>query len=98
MNYKELNQDWKKNHPWDGCIDINERKKHSSGLGATPALMVAKKGDADLFKLIHENGADIEAKCCFRRSKEEQVEPIHMAAEGGHQLIVSYILGHVSNI
>ena len=30
LTYKKMMTEWKLNHPWDGTIDVNERKHHDS--------------------------------------------------------------------
>ena len=59
LDYKTM-FDWKNNHPWDKQIDVNVRKKHKNKLGATPAFLAAKNGHAEILKLLHEHGAEIE--------------------------------------
>ena len=60
LNYKEICTQWKPNHPWDGKIDVNARKKHNKNLGVTPAFLAAKNGNVEIFKELHKNGALIE--------------------------------------
>mmetsp|Transcript_7764 Transcript_7764/g.12028 ORF Transcript_7764/g.12028 Transcript_7764/m.12028 type:complete len:308 (-) Transcript_7764:740-1663(-) len=92
LNYKEKHkEDWKANHPWDNKIDVNARKIHKSGLGASPAFLAAKKGHLEVFKLLHQHDAQIEGSK-FSMGENSDLECIHIAAKQGHHEIVLYIL------
>lgn len=96
LKYKEM-FDWKLNHPWDNRIDVNARKKHKKDLGVTPAFLAAKNGNVELFQLLHENGAIIEAVKCAIGGNQD-LEPIHIASKEGNFMIVQYILSKSKNL
>lgn len=65
LNYKsKLNQ--QRVHEWDDkgngepVIDVNARKPHKSGQGATPAFLAAKSGSLEVLIMLHERGAHLE--------------------------------------
>ena len=86
LNYKSK-YDWKINHPWDNKIDVNARKHHKKGLGVTPAFLAAKNGNVELFKLLHQEGAEIEGVKCAVGGNQD-LEPIHIAAREGNLLVI----------
>ena len=88
---------WKLNHPWDNKIEINIRKNHKNGLGVTPAFLAAKNGSLEIFKMLHEHGAEIENFKCGVGGNQD-LECIHIAAKEGNWSIVQYILSKSTNM
>jgi len=63
----------------------------------TPAFLAAKNGNLDIFKMLHEHGADIEGVSCSIGGNQD-LEPIHIAAKSGNALIVMYIVNKSPNM
>ena len=104
MNYKtKLNH--QRAHEWDDKgdgkpgIDVNARKPHKSGKGATPAFLAAKHGSLEVLMMLHERGAVIEGEGSEVVTKGDQImQPIHIAAKNGHRCIVDFLLSKTKRL
>lgn len=58
--------------------------------------MAARNGSVEIFKMLHERGAEIQDIKCSVGGNQD-LEPIHIACKEGHLGIVQYIISSSTN-